>query len=432
MIEQNKLHFLFSPKNGCCIINGQVEHYPAIGALLRNFIQQDQALVIADRERGQFSYLLTGLMDGTRHRVSDLLLKQSVRLIPSTELPFRLSGGSFAGVDLYMGDDHKWKVYKFINRERRDEDADVRLAREGAFIRDLPAAPKAMFPFVGPSDVIETDRFVGYNMVYCPYPTMAESLLSGHCDGRQIVDAIGNIYEHMFHDMYVHPEPDDEQDDSYFERIDRRFDRIMQTPESVGPRLKMLMRRESLCIDGQRYDGAFPLYERVKQSEEYRRLACPPDHSLCHGDMILEDILLQPYTGEFKLIDPNGRSHSKYYDVAKTLLSLDTFYELFYFDEFQLDADKDMDNVSIGFHQPQTVEVYRDMSERFWAFLRGNAAKFFPGDPDWEKRLVLLNGLQNLAIVMFHLIKHQKEDCAIGFLLMGIRKLSQALDSQHP
>lgn len=248
MIEQNKLHFLFSPKNGGCSVSGQVEHYPAVGAFLRNYIQQDHALVIADKERGQFSRLLTELMDDSKQRVSDLLLKQSVRIIPSAELPFRLSGGSFAGVDLYMGDDHKWKVHKFINREQRDEDADVRLAREGAFIRDLPAAPKAMFPFVGPSDVIETDRLVGYNMDYCPYPTMAESLLSGHCGGKQIVDALGNIYGQMFHDMYVHPEPDDEQDDSYFERIDRRFDRVMQTPESVGPRLKMLMRRERVLV----------------------------------------------------------------------------------------------------------------------------------------------------------------------------------------
>jgi len=108
---------------------------------------------------------------------------------------------------------------------------------------------------------------------------------------------------------------------------------------------------------------------------------------------------------------------------------LDTFYELFYFDEFEVATDESASDVSLTFNRPELVKTYQEMSENFWAFLRKNSASFFPNDPDWEKRLVLLNGLQNLAIVMFHLIRHQKEDRAIGFLLMGMQKLTSTL---HP
>jgi len=302
-IEQEKLHFLLSLNDGGCSVNGEVTDCPTIGSLMKNVIREDESLVIANNEQAQFSRMLASLIDDTRGSVSDVFLHEGVRIIPSTALPFRLSGGSFAGVDLYMNGKQQWKVHKFINQRQCDEDADIRLAREGVFIRDLPAAPKSMFPYVGPQDVILTDDQVGYHMDYCPHPTMAESLFGNQCDGKQIVDALANIYEHMFRDMYTLPQPENEQDDSYFERIDRRFERIMQTPESMGPKLKKIMSRENLCINGQQHKGVIPLYEHIKQNEEFRRLACSPDHSLCHGDMILEDILFQPLNSSIQTVD---------------------------------------------------------------------------------------------------------------------------------
>jgi hypothetical protein len=148
--------------------------------------------------------------------------------------------------------------------------------------------------------------------------------------------------------------------------------------------------------------------------------------------MILEDILLHPYQADFKLIDPNGRSHSRYYDIAKTLLSLQTKYEIFYFDSFKLDYNEyDKADVNIIFDDPSMAEYYDEMCERFWKYLEQHAHQFFKDDPYWKDRLMLLNGLQNLSIVMFHLIRHDKEERAIAFLLMGLKQVSAFLKSQE-
>ena len=148
--------------------------------------------------------------------------------------------------------------------------------------------------------------------------------------------------------------------------------------------------------------------------------------------MILEDILLQPYSAEFKLIDPNGRSHSRYYDLAKTFLSLATKYELFYFERFSLEYDdRDQTDIHIVFDDPEMAASYEEMCENFWGFLERHAPQFFKGEPEWKDRLMLLNGLQNLAIVMFHLIRHNREDRAIAFLLMGIKQLNGFFEAQN-
>jgi len=144
--------------------------------------------------------------------------------------------------------------------------------------------------------------------------------------------------------------------------------------------------------------------------------------------MILEDILLDSYSGEFKLIDPNGKNHSKYYDIAKTLLSLANRYEIFYFDKFVLKFNNSTD-ISIIFTEPKLEEDYENMYQEFWQFLENNSSGFFGNDMVWRERLNLLNGIQNAAIVMFHFIQHNKEDRAIAFLLMSIKKLTEFLNN---
>jgi hypothetical protein len=198
-------------------------------------------------------------------------------------------------------------------------------------------------------------------------------------------------------------------------------------PEGIGEDLKKLIQLDTVIIDGKEMQGFWKLYEQIKSNKHIKSLAIPPDSCCSHGDMILEDILLNPYTNKFKLIDPNGGTHSKYYDVAKTLLSLSTYYELFYFDKFSLEFDKNGQSVNIHFEDEEIRKYYEEMNSEFWSFIENNANRFFNGEEKWKLRLMLLNGLQNISIVMFHLIHHKKESRAIAFLLMGITKLNQFL-----
>jgi len=428
IVAKGAKDFLFTPNEAGGLLNGIVVDFPRISQLFRTFIPNGHSLVFSFKDETEFVLFIEDILEKKHSAYSDLLLRYSVRTIPTQNTHYQFSGGSFARVNLSLVDNQRWEVSKMVTKGIGDVDADQRLLAEGKFIRDLPPRAAPLFPRV--HGVTELPTEVGYQMAYCPFPTMAELVLSRQITPEQTVDFLTGIYETMFSKVYSKDDPNN-KDDNYFNRIDRRRERIFATPKGVGERLKRLLSAEHLIIDGKEYHGFNKLFESVKQDEHYRRLAIPPDHSVCHGDMVLEDILFQPYTGEFKLIDPNGRSHSRYYDIAKTLLSLATKYELFYFDRFSLEYDPhDETDIHIHFDDPQMAEAYDRMGELFWEFLRKNASQFFKNEPEWQDRLKLLNALQNLAIVMFHIVRHNKEERAIAFLLMGIKKISSFLNLQ--
>lgn len=432
LVERGLSHFLFTPSEQQPLINGKPANLHHLAKLFAPFVPSGQSLVFAFRDPAEFAPFVEDLLEARCPSYCELFLRHSVRIVPTTETDYQLSGGSFAGVRLSLIDEQRWSISKMIRRDFGDIDADVRLLAEGRFISELPQQVARLFPKVEREDVVEENGKVGYHMEYCPFPTMAELVLSHHVTPSQTVEFLAGIYDTMFTRVYCLPERQDKQDDDYFGRIDRRMDRVLSTPDHVGQKLKTLLKAEKLKIDGKEYSGFFPLYERLRQNPGYRRLAMPPDHCICHGDMILEDILLQPYSAEFKLIDPNGRSHSRYYDLAKTLLSLATKYELFYFERFKLEYDDHDDtDIHIVFDDPEMTTSYEQMCEGFWDFLERHAPQFFREEPEWKNRLMLLNGLQNLAIVMFHLIRHDGEDRAMAFLLMGIKQLSSFFEAQN-
>ncbi|MDD5750922.1 MAG: hypothetical protein PHS73_00180 [Candidatus Peribacteraceae bacterium] len=421
-------HFLFSPD---CCESEPARSCPQLSALFRSFTPPSHSLVFAPEDASEFPAFVGDLIHKRQQTYRELLLRHSVRVIPATETEYQLSGGSFSGVFLSLMNEQRWRISKMMYRGFGDQDGDIRLLEEARFICGLPPDVVDFFPAVDPKDVIERPDQVGYHMQYHPFPTMAELVLSQQITPEQTVTHLAGIYDAMLSRVYCKDKDPSDGGDDYFSRIDRRMERVLSTPEGVGPRLKRLLLAERLSIDGRAYEGFFPLYRTIRETPDYRNLATPPDHCLCHGDMILEDILLHPYRSEFKLIDPNGRSNSKYYDVAKTLLSLATKYELFYFDDFLLEFNaNDETDVHINFQDPGMVQTYDEMHDRFWEYLKREAPHLFPDDPSWRQRLLLLNGLQNIAIVMFHLIRHHKEDRATAFLLMGIKQVTAFLETQ--
>lgn len=432
VIDKGLAHFLLTPNEQDPLINGKPAQVPQLAKLFSSFIPFGQSLVFAFKTAAEFAHFVEDLLGQRCPTYDEVLLRHSVRIVPCADTDYQLSGGSFAGVKLSLIDEQRWQISKLIRRDFGDVDADVRLLEEGKFISNLPPQAARLFPKVHPEDVIEENGRVGYHMEYCPLPTIAELVLSGHITPEQTVDFLAGIYDSMFTRVYCLPENAGKKDDDYFGRIDRRMERVFETPDHVGQRLKKLLKAEKVKINGKEYPGFASLYKKLCENDDYRKLALPPDHCVAHGDMILEDILLQPYSAEFRLIDPNGRSHSRYYDLAKTLLSLATKYELFYFERFTLEYDdRDITDVHITFDDPELAEAYEEMCDGFWRFLERHAAQFFKDEPEWKDRLMLLNGLQNLAIVMFHLIRHNREDRAIVFLLMGIKQLNGFFDAQN-
>lgn len=415
---------LTCPSKKTVKFNGYTAYFPYLSVILSKFLNDETALIFSIRDPSIFEKFISEAIYCSPYDLFKLLLKYGIRVVSSKTTDIKLDGGSFSEVNLFLYKNKWWRIKKEINSDYNDDvDAGVRLSQEADFLKSLPVEAKHLFPKVYGENSASRSSWVGYEMEYFPYPTLAQSMFYGNLTAGMALRFLINIYENLKKTLYSHKRHI-KQDDDYFSRIDRRLDRIFKTPSNEGINLKRLLKKRRIAIDGLEYEGFPSIYEKIRDDKSCRQLLTFPEYSLCHGDMILEDILVNPLTGDFKLIDPNGHSFSKYYDFAKTFLSLSTYYEHFYFGLFKLNYKTD-GSIDIRFFDERTIALYDNLSNFFWHYLGEYSQFYFGKDKFWRKRILLLTALQNIAIVMFHLIRHNNEPRAIGFLLTGIKKLNE-------
>ncbi|OGD88659.1 hypothetical protein A2693_02105 [Candidatus Curtissbacteria bacterium RIFCSPHIGHO2_01_FULL_40_12] len=405
-------------------VNGHSVYFPYLSALFSRFLNEETALVFSIKNPFMFEKFIKEAVSCLPNEKIKLLLKYGIKTVQSTTTDIKLDGGSFSEVTLFLYKNKRWRIKKETNSNYNgDIDAGVRLREEAYFLTSLPKEARHLFPKVYGENSVSKSSRIGYEMEYFPYPTFAQLLFCGNLTAGMALRLLINIYGSLEKTLYSH-KSHIKRDDDYFSRIDRRLERVFRTPSNSGTNLKKILNRTKITIGGFECEGFFPIYEKLRNDKSCRQLLTFPDYSLCHGDMILEDILINPLDGDFKLIDPNGQSFSKYYDFAKTFLSLSTYYEHFYFDLFDLNYKTD-GNIDIRFFDDRAIAVYDNLSGLFWHYLREYSEFYFANDKLWRRRILFLTALQNIAIVMFHLIKHNNENRAIGFLLTGIKKLNE-------
>lgn len=217
-------------------------------------------------------------------------------------------------------------------------------------------------------------------------------------------------------------------EDDYPSRIERRLAIIASQPPSVGRLFREVLDSPKLVINGVVCFGIHSLIRLVNQGEWFERYVTANLKERSHGDLILDDIVIDTRQ-DFFLLDPNGDSHTRLYDVGKMFLSLLSYYEFLKYDRFHLAVDRSRRRseihltVAIDPHPAQ--DIYRRLAVKLPNVLRQTRVL---GKDDIELSgigLLLLNGLQNLSLPMFHLLHHQAEKRALAFLAIGALQLMQ-------
>lgn len=420
LVAQNGLHFLLYAENDFVMCNSKQYAMAAMAhglsqkldgsALLCSFTSEEQArhalrIIMHD---GAF---MLGQAPGVR------LVAQS----PIDHIPF--AGGSFS-TTFAQYSESSWKVIKACQRYNHP-DKDLRLIAEMESIKSLPPAAQKLFPTVLGSHLSQDE--VRYELEYIPYHTFAELIKSGQFGAERLSDLLATIYDTLFNVLYIpktlgdHFGPVVQYDDI----ISRRFDDIRRnlSPDHF---IHTLITTEQIEINGAVYPGLEQTLQRAKAFLHGMRIP----YTYNHGDLILQDILVDATSKDFRLIDANGHSSSYMYDIAKTLLCLETKYDLLYDGDFSFSFEPgEVPRATIVFQNETHWATLEAMRISFWRYLEKNEATFFAGIPDWRNVLVTLCGLQNIAIVMFHTLHHQEHKRASAFLLSGIRLIHDTLST---
>jgi hypothetical protein len=266
---------------------------------------------------------------------------------------------------------------------------------------------------------------------------LAEEIVDGRLTLDEADSALTSVLEALVQGLYSapHPAASPSYVDTYLHRIRRRAAAIEAAPMAKGETIKCLMRAETVFVNGVECHG-LPVLLKILNADSLHNDITILGYERAHGDLILDDIVLS-HKGELRLVDPNGEACSRLYDLGKLCLSLTTCYEFFKYGMFECEikTDRESPSVTVSMRRHPAVRTFVELSERLPAIiadsgmLDGSAHRITPAG------LMILNGLQNLALPMFHLLHHGKELRAAAFLAIGLLRVTQGLatlDSGRP
>jgi hypothetical protein len=201
---------------------------------------------------------------------------------------------------------------------------------------------------------------------FFPGYSAAELLLHGNLTGGPLADVLICIYEELRAEFYGRKPITvrwKDIDTTYVEKIRRRKQSLLEYIGGTQPLLRALFTARRIQVNGHDCPSLSTLLNIVDGDALWQPVVRPIARHACHGDLILEDILLdsgivrssgpggstgtarpghdpeaQGSIRNIKLIDPNPYNTGAIYDLAKTMLSLWLGYELVYFDMFDLSA----------------------------------------------------------------------------------------------
>ncbi len=322
-------------------------------------------------------------------------------------------GGSYSQIRVVLRD--KWRVIKQCKRYKHP-DKDLRLTAEQDFIATLPTRARKLFPRLYNKEQTATD--VSYEMEYIPYPTLTELISSGEFDVIELTNMLTHIYDKLFEVLYTTKTNQSKTIAAtrYNDVIKQRLTEI-HTSLAEDHFLRAFIEAETITVNDTEYPG---LSKTLLKAQRYLKdKYIPNTHN--HGDLIFQDILVNPYTKDFRLIDGNGDSSGYMYDIAKTLLCLETKYDAIYNHDFTFTYDIGSGaNAFFALTPGIHYDTLEGMKIGFWEYLKKNEDHFFRNIDDWPTLLRVLCGVQNIAIVMFHALHHEEYDRACVFLLSGI------------
>ncbi|MGH3407241.1 MAG: hypothetical protein ACRDRJ_32785 [Streptosporangiaceae bacterium] len=278
--------------------------------------------------------------------------------------------------------------------------------------------------------MIETDLAVGYVSQFVPGYTLGEQLLDSRLTFSACRSTLMLVLSTLVERVYAaapRPFPVRAVGSDYLRRINRRISAIDMAPRGTGELLKRLIRVDSIIVNGIRCAG-LPMILRALSPVTLGKHLRVGGTERAHGGLILDDIILTRQGSVCLVDDPNGTAGSRLYDIGKLCLSL-TCYEFFKYDIFdcQVELDREPPRITVELPGHPAQATYAELAEHLPEML---ATCGVLADADHQLTgigLVLLNGLQNLGLPSFHLLRHGAEQRAAAFLAIGLLRVSESL-----
>lgn len=325
----------------------------------------------------------------------------------------KAGGGSYARSDL---------VTRF-RKEARDLGR-RKLRDEIRFLHNLPDALRQLYPRVFSSG--ETDDLVFMEQEFLPFVTLRHHLFTGHVPRDSAVARIETILarlNELAYAPYARPTPPDYLEQYHFQRL---WHRLRHTLDRA-PVFNELFAARRIWINGRAYHNVPQLLLQFERSERACGLARPDFVSpYVHGDLHFENIMVDPASSDFRLVDPRGYEYCDlYYDLGKISHSTNGKYDFVHENRFQLSWAAGNGEVEAEFRL--TPSPILDLYDQIDLAMRP-LYRMVTGDPLAEERTLFAEAMHFCTMMPFHLRKDGREDKSVAIYLTGTILLNEVFE----
>ena len=356
----------------------------------------------------------------------EVLGKAGIIILEGTR--HRLNGGSFSEtlIKIENGIIVVTKRCKTTNSDYFIQDDMDKLKREFHYLANLSNEQKAFFPQLISGN--ETNNSFEMKNEFIPAYTLSERIFQDTIGVDEVTGLLITLFKGLHRNFY-HPCPimtGGKQESSIIKRVLRRTFYLLNMDSDEFRVFSDILGATELIVNGRRYHGFLWLLKWIQAENFEQRLSIYVEK--CHGDLIFDDMLAPFFSDRLILVDPNGDTNSRLYDLGKLSLSLLSGYEFFKYNQFSMNVYYTHALWNIDFHitNNECVERYRKIAMNLPSILYSSN---LVNDTDITgTELLLLNGLHNASLPYFHLLHHRNMERSLAFLLIAIIRLNQAFE----
>jgi hypothetical protein len=342
-----------------------------------------------------------------------------------------LSGGSYSEVTLEIRGDGPVVCKRLAAGQTPHLDREIRQRRESAWLRQIPSDAAVLFPRV--LDTVEKGPTLLTVTRFVPGYTLAELVFQRRIDGAGVAEHLIDVYEALRTRLWRHGPRAVAPQETYPQRIARRIRTIRASPYASDGAIRRLLRAETPIVNGLPCSGVSSLLRLLQDQARWSAVVHPRGRTLCHGDLILEDVLISADAPlGFALVDPNPTNQHPLYDVCKTMMSLWLGYEALYYDRFTVTEQatgRGTVDLSVRLDDEDVRRVYATAAELFLDYVEKELGDLLElPSSNWRAMLRMGAAMNMLAITVFHLLHHGKEDRALAFAATALWHAQRAIE----
>jgi|GEM_PF-5605588 len=343
----------------------------------------------------------------------------------------QLSGGSYSSVTLRLEDGVPLVHKRLEVGSDQHPDREGRQLQECMWVSRLPPRVAELFPpmvstsTTGSAFELVTEFVPGYSL--------GEMVFQRRIEADRLAELLEHIYTQVSDRIWsLDPIPvqNPGAGETYLQRINRRLAKIENSDLPSGSPLRELLSSCWIEVNGRRCPTVTGLLTMLRQAR-WGPIVRPRARTLCHGDLILEDIVIDELSPlGFCLVDPNPGNTHPVFDVCKTMMSLWLCYEPIYYDRFSIEAlSRDGGTaVSLQIEDLEVAAAFSAAGDRFAEFAELTLAPWLELSRREFRALLRMGAAINmLAIPMFHLLHHRNERRALAFLAQSLWHARQAM-----